>query len=167
MLSDQRRLAIHHAGHAVVQTLVSRGRYLVSRVSLDGPHDSLWHGRPTHGEAMLDREVFLGLYEFGLVTLAGIAAENRYMSGQPPEAEPLVALNDLAAWQEQAVEVLENDAQIRLVSINVLRKLQEWMADDGVWAVVINLAEELLASESVQGPQLQRILAPLSGRGAK
>jgi hypothetical protein len=163
MIPEQRRVAIHQAGHAVVQTLVGHGRFAVARVSLEGEHGGTWRGRPAQGEAALDREAELGLYEFGLVTLAGIAAENRYLALGPPVADPLVALSDLAEWQKRAWEVLQAAARVRLVGLNVMRKLEEWLAKSAIWGVVERLAEKLLASRTVQGEELRCILAPLPG----
>src|SRR5690349_2978352 len=115
MIPEPKRVAIHQAGHAVVQTLVGRRRFAVTRVSVDGPCGDMWQDQPARGEALLDREILLGLYEFGLVTLAGIAAEDRYLAMEPPEADPVVALSDLAAWQEQAWNVLQDEARVQLV----------------------------------------------------
>lgn len=162
MKPDKKQRALHQAGHAVVQSLVSRGRYLVSHVELEGPHAPLDSAAPS-GEAALDREVMLGLYEFGLVTLAGIAAENHFQIIEPPDGEPLVALSDLAAWHQEAEELLGSPARVRMVSLNIMRKLEEWMNDPGIWQVVENLAEALLVEDMVQGEQLQQILAALPG----
>lgn len=162
MIPDLRRVAIHQAGHAVVQTLVGRRRYRVARVSLDGPHGAAWQGKPARGEALLDREIMPGLYEFGLVTLAGIAAEERYLAEMPPEDEPVVAISDLAEWQEAAWQVLAEQSRCDLVSRNVMRKLGEWLADETVWRVVEHLAGELLERGTMEGEELQQVLAPLA-----
>lgn len=162
MVPETKRVAIHQAGHAVVQTLVARGRFAVTRVSLDGEHGGTWKGRPAWGEAAIDRVTTLGLYEFGLVTLAGVAAENRYLSLRPPLPDPLVALSDLAQWQEQAWETFRDEARMRLVGLNIMRKLDEWFADSATWQVVERLADELLVSGTVHGDLLKRILAPLT-----
>jgi len=166
MIPEPRRVAIHQAGHAVVQTLVGRRRYSVSRVSLDGEHGGSWRGLPARGEAVIDREADLGLYEFGLVTLAGIAAEDRYLARSSPVPDPLVALSDLAEWQERAWEVLGDEARVRLVGLNVMRKLQELLADEAVWQVVEQLTGALLASGTVEGEELRQILSPLSPTGS-
>jgi hypothetical protein len=161
MIPEPRRVAIHQAGHAVVQTLVGRRRFSVARVSIDAEPAEIGQGLPTRGEALLDRETFLGLYEFGLVTLAGIAAEERHLEQKEPMDDPLVALSDLAAWQEQAWNILQDEARVQLVSLNVMRKLREWMANTGVWHVVEQLADALLAQKTLQGDPLHHILAPL------
>src|ERR1039457_3965737 len=114
MIPEPRRMAIHQAGHAVVQTIVGRGRFAVKHVALDVEACGSWRGRPAKGDALLDRGAFPGLYEFGLVTLAGIAAEERYLAGTPPDGEAVVALSDLAAWQEQAGDVLQSEARVDL-----------------------------------------------------
>jgi len=160
-------MAIRQSGHAVVQTLVGRGRFSVARVSLDGEHGGSWRGLPARGVSSLDREVHLGLYEFGLVTLAGIAAENHYLARRSPVEDPLVALSDLAEWQEKAWEVLQDEARIRLVGLNVMRKLKELLAGDAIWRVVEQLAETLLECGTLQGQRLERILAPLTGEHAE
>jgi len=155
------RVAVHQAGHAVVQALVGRGRFEVSQVSLGGDHGNSWRGIPAVGEAAIDREALLGLYEFGLVTLAGIAAEERYQAMSEPEEEPLVAISDLADWHQQAWQVLQSEARIQMVSLNVMQKLQQWFAEEQVWQVVETLARELLEKKSVKGSRLKSILAPL------
>jgi len=160
---EKNRVAVHQAGHAVAQTLVSHGRFSVSRVSMGVDQEATWRGLPSVGEAVIDQETFLGLYEFGLVTLAGIAAEERYQDMNPLKAdeEQLVAISDLADWHQQAVQLLESDARIQLVSMNVMQKLQGWFANQRVWQVVESLASELLEKDAIEGTQLQEILAPL------
>lgn len=154
-------MAIHQAGHAVVQTIVGRRRFEVGRVSIDVEPGGVWRGRPALGEVLLDREALLGLYEFGLVTLAGIAAEERYLAQAPPDGEPVVALSDLAAWREEAWKVLRSDARVNLVSHNVMLRLREWLENSDTWRVVECLADALLAEGTVQGEPLRQILSPL------
>ncbi len=154
------RIAVHQAGHAVAQALVGRGQFTVSHVSIRSGHDTSWRGVPAVGDVSIDRETMLGLYEYGLVTLAGIAAEERYQQMTEPEEEPLVAISDLADWQ-QAAQVLETEARIRMVSMNIMQKLQGWFATPQVWQVVEELSKELLEKDSVEGAQLKTILAPL------
>jgi hypothetical protein len=162
MILEPRRRAIHHSGHAVVQTIVGRGRFVVERVAIDADACGSWRGRPAQGQALLDREAFLGLYEFGLVTLAGLAAEERYLVDVPAEGEQVVPLSDLAAWQEQAWNVLQSEARVDIVSRTILLRLQEWMDDGLVWRVVEALADALLAEGQLQGEPLRRILSPLA-----
>lgn len=80
-----------------------------------------------------------------------------------PEYEPLVAISYLTEWQEAAGQVLEAEARIDLVSSNLMRHLAETLADDTVWQVVEQLADELLACGTVAGDDLQRILAQVYG----
>jgi len=167
MIPEPRRVAFHQAGHAVIQTLVGHGRFSVVRLSLDGEHGGEWRGRPARGVAILDRQVDLSLYEFGMVTLAGIAAENRYMATLEPVADPLVALSDLAEWQEEAWRVLRDEARIRLVGINIMRKLEELLEDDATWQVVEALAGKLLERGTLEGPGLHRLLDRLPGKRAQ
>jgi hypothetical protein len=161
MIPEPRRVAIHQAGHAVVQTIVGRRRFNVARVSIDSEPGEIRNGLPVRGEALLDRESFLGLYEFGLVTLAGIAAEQCFLVQEEPVDDRVVALSDLAAWQEQAWNILNDEARVRIVSLNVMRKLQEWMADNGIRRVIERLADTLLEQGMVEGEVLQHILTPL------
>ncbi|MDD2539692.1 MAG: hypothetical protein PHH28_01445 [Desulfuromonadaceae bacterium] len=162
MIPDPHRIAIHQAGHAVVQTLVGRERFVVSSVSINADQCDAWEGLPALGKVLLDRKVFLRLYEFGLVTLAGIAAEDSFLLQEEPEENPVVALSDLAAWQEQAWVILQDAAKVQLVSLNVMRKLHEWMADDFIWRVVEQLADALLVHGMLEGDSLQHILAPIA-----
>lgn len=162
MTPEPRRMAIHQAGHAVVQTLVGRRRFSVARVSIDVEPERISQGLPPRDEASLDREVFLGLYEYGLVTLAGIAAEERWLKQQGTvEDDPIVALSDLAAWQEQAWDTLQDEARVQLVGLNVMRKLRELFDNTALWPVVERLAEALVAEGMLEGDPLRAILEPL------
>jgi len=156
---EPRRRAIHHAGHAVVQTMIARGRFAVERVTL-GDCGSR-QGPAPQGGSQLDLETFLSLYEFGLVTLAGLAAEERYLSEVPPKGEPILPLSDLAAWQEQALGVLEDHARVGIVSGSIMDRLHQWLGDARVWQVVETLADALLSRGELQGEALRQILAPL------
>ena len=162
MIPEPRRRAIHHAGHAVVQTIVGRGRFAVECIAMDTDGCGSWRGRPAQGHTLLDREKFLGLYEFGLVTLAGFAAEQRYLADVPQEGEEVVPLSDLTAWQESAWHVLQSKARVDIVGRTILLRLQEWMEADHIWQVVETLADTLLVEGRLQGEPLRRILSPLA-----
>jgi hypothetical protein len=164
MILAPRRMAIHHAGHAVVQTIVGHGRFAVQHVALDADTCNSWRGRPALGKSLLDREAFLGLYEFGLVTLAGLAAEERYLIDEPQEGERLVPLSDVAEWQEQAWDVLQSEARVDIVSRTILLRLQNLLEDSSVWRVVEILADALLAEGQLSGEPLRKILSPLTER---
>ncbi len=161
MLPKPHRVAIHQAGHAIVQTLVGQKRFAVSSVSINVEQCETWRGFPVQGKVMLDRETFLGLYEFGLVTLAGIAAEDYFLLRKDDMDNPLVAISDLALWQEQAWEILQDDARVQNVSINIMRKLHSWLAVKEIWNIVEQLANVLLEQGTVEGDSLHQILAPL------
>jgi len=158
---EPRRMAIHQAGHAIVQALVGRGRFRVSRVALGREANAAWPDHEALGAASLDRETFLSIYEFGLVTLAGIAAEERYMATQPPEEEPLVALSDLAEWQQAADRLFAQPGQRQLVGLNIMRKLHEWFAEPSIWHILETLATELLEHGALDEVALEKILDPL------
>lgn len=158
---EPHRMAIHQAGHAVAQALVGRERFSVSRVSLETEVNPGWPQRLAIGEACLDRKTDLTLYEFGLVTLAGIAAEERYMADLPPEEEPLVALSDLKEWQEQAWKAFADPGKVELISLNIMRKLHDWFAAPIIWGVVEELAEMLLDQQVLETPDLSPLLARL------
>jgi hypothetical protein len=161
MLPDPQRVAYHQAGHAIVQTLVGRKRFAVCPVSINIEQCETWRGFPVQGEIALDRETFLGLYEFGLVTLSGIAAEDRYLLQDDDAENPLVAISDLAAWQEKARDILQDDSKVQIVSLNIMRKLHSWLAEKEIWSVVEQLAKALLEHGTVEGDLLDQILAPL------
>jgi hypothetical protein len=111
------------------------------------------------GDELLDREVFLSLYQFGLVTPAGVAAEERFLSQMSPGSDPVVALSDLAEWQDAAMPVLETAARFDMVSRNIMQRLEEILA---VAATVVELlAAALQTHGSVAGDDLQRILGQL------
>lgn len=160
-MPEPRRMAIHQAGHAVAQALVGRDRFSVFRLALGVETNAAWPGRKALGAATLDRETMLTIYEFGLVTLAGIAAEERYLASQPPEEEPLVALSDLAEWQEQASRVFGEEGKINLVSLNIMRKLHQWFAVPEIWQVVEELAAALLQYGELSKTELRQQLAKL------
>lgn len=147
------RLAHHEAGHAVVQHRVAKGRFRVTLVSLDSS------GGEVAGFSLIDHDVTLGLYEFGLVVLAGIAAENRYFSEYPPPGgEQWGAVGDIDEWLAAARDVLHSEARVEMVTRNVMRRLQDLFDDQATWNVVSELAGLLLAEGSVEGARLQAIL---------
>ena len=158
---EPERMAIHQAGHAVIQARVGGKRFKVKRLSLGVESNPAWPHKEACGEATLDRETLLSIYEFGLVTLAGIAAEERYLADRPPEKEPLVALSDIAEWQEQARQVFSDEAQIELVSLNLFHKLREWFVDPGTWQVVEELAAALLREGELDEAFIQPLLERL------
>jgi hypothetical protein len=147
------RLAHHEAGHAVIQNRVARGRFSVTCVSLD-----TGDGRVA-GRSLIDREVTLGLYEFGLVTLAGIAAENRYFRDVPSDdGERWGAVGDTEEWLAAAREMLQSDARIEMVTKRVMQYLQNFFADGENWSVVTELAKLLLEEGTVKGERLHALL---------
>lgn len=147
------RLAHHEAGHAVVQHWVAKGRYRITSVSLQT------QGAEVAGSSQIDRDVELGLYEYGLVVLAGIAAENRYYRDvPPPDGEVWGAVGDVDDWLATARDVLQSEARVDMVSRNVMKRLQDYFADDGNWGAVCSLASCLLELGTVEGRQLEAIL---------
>ncbi len=154
---EPRRMAIHQAGHAVAQALVGRDRFRVGRLALGVETNAAWPDREAWGASSLDRETLLSIYEFGLVTLAGIAAEERYL----PETDPLVALSDIAEWQEQAGQLFAEPGQFNLVSLNVMRKLHAWFCEPAIWQTLEALAEALLEHGELDQESLEPYLAPL------
>lgn len=151
-LPEQERLAFHEAGHAVVQHWVARGRYRVTLVSLAG------RGSHTAGCSLIDREINLSLYEYGLVTLAGIAAEERYFEEHPLPDDFWGAVGDMRDWQGMAEEVLGSNARIELVTRRLQKKLREFFSAASNWGTVCRLATELLHSGSVEGQHVQELL---------
>jgi len=152
-LPTPERLAHHEAGHAVVQQWGSQGRFRVTRVALDSD------GGQVAGSSLIDQEVTLGLYQFGLVTLAGIAAENRFFSEHPAsEGETWGAVGDIREWMAAASDVLQDKARVELVTGNVLRKLDQFFQAQRNWRVVTDLAQLLLAEGVVEGERLQDVL---------
>lgn len=136
-----------------VQHWVARGRFRVTRVSLDSVGDQV------AGSSLIDRDVTLGLYEFGLVVLAGIAAENRYFSEHPaPEGEPWGALGDNREWVETARSVLQSEARVEMVTRNVMKRLGDFYGERSNWNAVVELAHLLLAGGTVEGDRLQSLL---------
>jgi hypothetical protein len=147
------RLSHHEAGHAIVQHWVAKGRYRVTRVSLES------NGGQVAGSSLIDRDVTLGLYEFGLVMLAGIAAENRYFSEYPPPAgETWGAVGDIDAWLATAREVLQSEPRVDMVTRNVMKRLKDYFEDAENWGAVRNLAGQLLVEGYVDGELLSAIL---------
>ena len=152
-LPEPARLAHHEAGHAVVQHWVARGRFRVTRVSLESDGINL------AGSSLIEPEVNLGLYEFGLVVLAGIAAENRYFKVVSPATdEPWGAIGDIDEWLAQARSALRSYARVEIVTKNVMRRLKDFFEDQTSWSVVTELAEVLLKEGVVEGRQLRSLL---------
>ena len=152
-LPSSDRLAHHEAGHALVQHWVAKGRFRVTRVSLESD------GGQVAGYSLIEPEVTLGLYEFGLVVLAGIAAENRYFSEvSPPEGEQCGATGDIDDWLAEARTALGSNARVGIVTNNVMRRLKDFFDDQVNWNMVTELAEQLQKEGTVEGEQLQMLL---------
>jgi hypothetical protein len=152
-LPDLERLAHHEAGHAVVQHRIARGRYRVTRVSLESDGESV------AGSSDIDTETDLGLYEFGMVVLAGIEAENRYFSEHPPpQGDIWGAVGDTEEWLSAARNVLKSDARVEIVTRNVLKRLRDFFDHAENWGIVCKLAGLLVAEGGVEGKRLQDLL---------
>jgi hypothetical protein len=152
-LPDPERLAHHEAGHSVIQHRIAKGRYRVTRVSLESDVSRV------AGSSLIDRDVSLGLYEFGLVTLAGIAAENRYFCDHPPLEEELWgAVGDVEEWLSAARDVLQSESRVDMVTHNVMKRLQGFFDTPENWSAVCELAALLLSEGVVEGELLENIL---------
>lgn len=153
-LPDRERLAFHEAGHAVVQHWVARGGFQVTLVALDTD------GGRTAGCSLIDQDVQLNLYEFGLVTLAGIAAEERYFREHAPPAgaDQWGAVGDIEEWLETAHRLLGNDGRVEMVTRSLQEKLQDFFEHDRYWGIVSELAAALVVEGAVEGERLQKIL---------
>lgn len=157
-LPTPERLARHEAGHAVIQHRIANGRYRVTRVSLESD------GQQVAGSSLIDREVSLGLYEFGMVTLAGIAAENRYFREVSPlDGEVWGAVGDVEEWLATARTVLQSEAKVDLVTRNVMRRLTGFFDETANWRMVEELAGQLLEHGVIEGKQLDDILQVPAG----
>jgi hypothetical protein len=164
MMPNRERLAYHEAGHAVVQTLLGRGRFAVAEVSIHEGTSCVGNLGRVQGHALLDAEADLNLYELGLATLAGIAAENRYFEehAATDEDKRWGAASDVDDWENACRRLYPDERRVRLMGLNVMRKLREMFADPGVWRVLRELAGVLAEKEAVAGTELQGLLAGLS-----
>ena len=152
-LPTTERLAHHEAGHAVVQHWISEGRFQVTRVALDSD------GETVAGSSLIDNNVTLGLYQFGLVVLAGIAAENRYfLLNNLHEGDHWGAVGDIEEWLSAARDALQSEARVEIVTRNVLRRLREFFQAGTTWSVVSELAQLLISQGVVEGERLQGLL---------
>ncbi len=162
MHPEPERIACHQAGHAVMQSILARGRYRVAAVSLYGEGSCTVDRKQPCGFARLDRETELNLYEYGLAQLSGIAAENRFLREHPPEGEDLRgAVSDIQDWQDTAMGLYRDEGRVRMLSMNIMAKLDAIFNESPIWNVVNALAEALLEKQTVAGDELQAILAEL------
>jgi hypothetical protein len=162
MFPEPERVACHQAGHAVIQAILARGRYRVGTVSLYGPDGPEPDPDRPCGFSCPDREANLNLYELGLALLSGIAAENRYIEEHAPEENDLWgAVSDMREWQDAAMELYRDEGRVNLMSMNIMAKLSAIFEDRAVWSVVTTLADALRDKRTVEGDELQAILADL------
>jgi hypothetical protein len=162
MYPEPERIACHQAGHAVMQAILARGRYRVAAVSLYGEDGCTVDREQPCGFSTLDRETELNLYEFGLAQLSGIAAENRFLREHPPECDELWgAVSDIKDWQDTAMGLYRDEGRVRMLSMNIMAKLDAIFSENAIWSVVSTLAETLLEKKTVAGDELQAILAEL------
>jgi hypothetical protein len=165
MMPQRQRIAYHEAGHAVVQTMIGRGRFMVSEVSLHEGTLCVGDGLRQQGCPLLDCAGDLNLYELGLAALSGIAAEHRRFEDDAPAEEDRrwETVSDMAEWKNVCRRHYPAECRVRLMGLNVMRKLDEIFAEPKVWRVVEGLAGRLLEKDVVAGEELHRILAGLSG----
>jgi len=167
MMPEKERIAHHEAGHAVVQALLGRGRFVVAEISIDAGVACVEAERRVQGRTILDSEAALNLYEFGLVTMAGIAAENRFFEEHPPTDGDRLwgAVGDIEEWDSACGLLYPEEGQARLVGLNVMRKLGEIFNEPAVWQVVRELAEALVLCDTIAGEELQKLLAGVADAG--
>ena len=163
MMPNRQRLAYHEAGHAVMQTLLGRGRFAVAEVSIADGTSCVGALLQKQGHSLLGGNAELNLYELGLATLAGIAAENRYFEDNAPtdEDKRWGAASDIDEWENACRRLYPDGRQTRLVGLNVMRKLQEIFNDPATWRTVEELAGILMKKETVAGEELQGLLSGL------
>lgn len=163
-MPNRERIAYHEAGHAVVQTLLGRGRFSVAEVSIFEGTSCVGEEFRVQGRSLLDVAADLNLYEFGLATLAGIAAENRYFEehAATDADKRWGAASDLDEWESACRRLYPDERKVRLVGLNVMRKLSEMFADPDVWRVLRDLAGILVEKERVAGEELAEVLAGLT-----
>jgi hypothetical protein len=164
MIPGRERLSYHEAGHAVVQTLLGRGRFDVAEVSIAPGSTCFDKNLRVQGHTLLAETEDLNLYEFGLATLAGIAAENRYFEEKPPTDEDRLwgAVGDIEEWECTCRRLYPDEGKAHLVGLNVMQKLQHIFDDPVVWKVVCELAAALVAGETLAGDELKGLLLGLS-----
>jgi hypothetical protein len=163
MTGNIERIAHHEAGHAVIQAMIGQGRFVVNEVSIKEGAACAGEQCRAQGHALLAEETDLNIYEFGLATMAGIAAENRWFEDHPPTEEYMKwgAVSDIEEWESTCRRLYPDEAKARLVGLNVMRKLQEIFDDPAVWRVLQELAAALIERETVAGEELNKILAGL------
>jgi hypothetical protein len=164
MIPSRERIAYHEAGHAVVQTLLGRGRFEVAEVSIVSNFSCINENFRVQGRTLLAENEDLNVYEFGLATLAGIAAENRYFEENPPSDEDRLwgAVGDIEEWEGTCRSLYPEEGKAHLVGLNVMHKLQQIFDDPVVWKVLSELAAALVAAETVKGDELKGLLSGLS-----
>lgn len=165
MAANRERVAYHEAGHAVVLALLGRGRFNLSEVSVKEGFPCNDETRRVQGHSLLAGSEDLNLYEFGLATLAGIAAENRYFEEHPPPDEERLwgAVGDIEEWEVTCRRLIPDAGKAHLLGLNIMRKLQQIFDDPFIWKVTYELASALSARETVAGDDLQALLSGLSG----
>lgn len=164
MIPSRERIAFHEAGHAGVQALLGRGRFDVTEVSIKPGSSCIDENFRVQGHALLSGNENLTLYEFGLVTIAGIAAENRYFEENPPSDDERLwgALGDIEEWESACRRLYPDERQAQLVGLNVMRKLQQIFDNPLVWKVLSEIALVLTAKETLMGEELKELISKLS-----
>jgi hypothetical protein len=140
-----RRLAYHEAGHAVL------GARFGAKLECAQISDA--------GGSMLFDEAFdaLGLLQVAIIHLAGLAAEGRACG----HAERDLAAEDLAKTREVVSASVNLDPDAPAVDEHIMRI--EALTDSYVatlWPNIEQVAEALLRSGTLAGPELTRLLIP-------
>ncbi len=97
----------------MVQTLLGRGRFDVAEVSIAPGSTCFDENIRVQGHTLLAENEDLNIYEFGLATLAGIAAENRYFEEKPPTEEDRRwgAVGDIEEWENPVAVSIRTRAE--------------------------------------------------------
>lgn len=152
------RLAYHEAGHALMALLLG-GK--VERVTIEPDRDE---GPDREGDTqVLWRRSGIGDKEFARlavqVSLAGPVAEMIY-SGDP--YHPGLVAEWAADWREawDAAAALHAGERPRLAYLeDVSIQLHHRLKQDPMWAALAALADNLLAHETLEGEQVEEIVA--------
>ncbi|WP_010585729.1 M50 family metallopeptidase [Schlesneria paludicola] len=150
-------IAYHEAGHALIAHLLG-GK--VKQVTIDPDNDD---GPARQGDTQIRWRRPASEKEFAQnvvqVCLAGPVAEMIY-SGDPyhPGVVPEWAADWREAWSASAI-LFPNERQrlkyLEQVSVELYRRMQK----DALWAALAALADHLLAHETLEGEDVEEIVA--------
>jgi hypothetical protein len=177
--TDERRTAVHEAGHAVMAYLVRRPFTVISVLADDDSYGRVQHALPGdwfQPDIEVTRRVRTRIEHHVMILLAGAEAEGHWVAqsqGAPVDWEDHLKVGAAHDWSAAALladyacgSVEEASAYIEWLRQRVLNKVGRWNTEgedptrgnDRFWRLVNVLADAVVAAGTLRWRQARNVL---------